>query len=951
MDQSIQLWLLGVPRAENAGQPITRFESRKAVALLGYLAARAEAVTRSELAALFWPDQTDERGRANLRHLLHTLSAQLPGSLATDRQSVRLLGAPACWCDTRAFDQFVMQGTLASLGAAVELYRGAFLDGITLDDCPDVETWLTQERERWHERVALVLADLVTRSRERQEWVAGLRAVDRLLALDPWREAAHQDKMRLLALSGQRDSAMAQYEACRRVLADELGLDPAPETTALYEQIRDGVLALPTTPVAFRGQVPLPPTPLLGRAAEVAQLAALVAQPTCRLLTLVGPGGVGKTRLSLELATHLQAHFDDGAYVVELAAIQDPALVAPTIAQTLGILEQGERAAAERLKGWLGDKHLLLVLDNFEQVLPAAALVRDLLASTPRLTVLVTSRIPLHLRGEQEFPVGPLALPDLDAFTHPMADAAGLVDAHAATALFVARARSVNPQFVVTPADAPLIAAICTRLDGLPLAIELAAARSKLFAPSALLARLERRLPLLRSTTRDRHPHQQTIRDTIAWSYGLLTPDDQQVFARLAVFVGGWTQEMAEAIVVLEDAHEVLDVIEAIARLVDQNLVRQQAGPNDEPRFSMLETIREYALEHLARDAHADALRRHHATRFAEFAEANRLMLRGPQQVDALDRMEAEHDNLRAALAYALAERDEPLALHLGGTLAPFWQMHAHLAEGIGWLTRILAIAKRDISDAYLTALYGICILMEFRDTITQRLAFSQELSALAHERDDKRWMAMALAAASQHQADPNERLANYQAARTLFAEVGDQIREANILLNMGRTLVFLAPDPERATSYLEESLQLSDALGDATGSMQVRLHLGMVAMQGGDLAAAVMQYQTALRLAWAIKNRVMVAYCFEALGGAALMGGAVPQAVEFFSVGERMRTRLGAYRMDQEDAIYQHWLAAAHARLGAATFDAAWAEGQARSLEQALERGLSLALPISEAT
>src|SRR6266576_2396220 len=415
----------------------------------------------------------------------------------------------------------------------------------------------------------------------------------------------------------------------------------------------------------YRHNLPAQLTPLIGREQEVTAVDTLLRHPEVRLLTLMGPGGVGKTRLGLEIAAELLDDYPDGVCFVSLAPISDPHLVVPTIAQALGIKEAGEQPVANLLQASLQDKRLLLLLDNFEQVAAAAPGLADLLAGCPQLKILVTSRALLHIRGEHEFPVPPLALPDL---TH-LPGSESLLQ-YAAVALFLHCAQAASPDFQVTPANTRTIAEICVRLDGLPLAIELAAARSKLLPPQALLTRLGHRLQVLTSGARDAPVRQQTLRNTLAWSYDLLAVEEQRLFRRLSVFAGGCTLEAVEG---LSTALGELpaDVLDGVASLMDKSLLRQVEQEGQEPRLLMLETIREYGLEVLASAGEMESTRQAHAAYYLRLSEDAELELGGPQQGAWLERLEREHDNLRAALQWSLvqgeAQRSMEMPLRLGG--------------------------------------------------------------------------------------------------------------------------------------------------------------------------------------------------------------------------------------------------------------------------------------------
>jgi predicted ATPase len=426
----------------------------------------------------------------------------------------------------------------------------------------------------------------------------------------------------------------------------------------------------------FVPSVPTPLTSFVGRERELAALTTLARRDDVRLVTLTGPGGVGKTRLALRAADLLAPAFADGAAVVELASVADPDLVAPAVARALGITDAGERPLAARLAGALRNRSLLLVLDNFEQVVDAAPAVAALLASCRGLKVLATSRAPLRISGEQDVPVPPLGLPEASAPLDRLAEAE-------AVRLFVARARAADPAFVLTAEDGRAIASICARLDGLPLAIELAAAKTRLLPPSALLARLESRLPLLAGGPREAPARLRTMRDAIAWSHDLLSAEDRALYRRLAVFVGGFTLAAVEAIAV-GLAGDALVGVEALA---DQSLVRRIEVVAGEPRFAMLETVREFGLERLAESGEHDAVRDAHAAWCLALAEAAAPdLIAGRDLVRWLSRLDAELDNLRAALAWFDRLGKHTELLRLLAAIEEYWTARPYHAEVRRWL-------------------------------------------------------------------------------------------------------------------------------------------------------------------------------------------------------------------------------------------------------------------------
>jgi predicted ATPase len=629
-------------------------------------------------------------------------------------------------------------------------------------------------------------------------------------------------------------------------------------------------------------------TGFVGRQRELAEVRRLLERPEVRLLTLTGPGGTGKTRLAIQAAAELVEAFPDAVIFVGLAPVTDPGLVVPAIAQALGAREAAGQSVLESLAEQVGDRRLLLVLDNFEQVLAAAPVVVELLGACPQLKVLVTSRATLHVSGEQAYPVPPLSLPD-------QKDATDLHDITASEAvmLFVERAQAVNPSFALTGANAPVVAEICRRVDGLPLAIELAAARSRLLSPRALLARLERRLQLLKAGARDLPARQQTLRATIDWSYALLEAGEQTLFARLAVFAGGSTVEAAEVVCDLDGG---LDVLAGLDGLVDKNLLQPRDGPDGDPRVVLLETVREYALERLAERGEADATARRHADYYLGLAEQVEPELLGPRQGAWYERLEADLDNLRAALAWSLAHRQAEVTVRLAASIVPFWVSRSHANEGLRWLDGALEHRGSLSQPALAKALFAKAfLLLQVQANPEQANTLLEESLALFQELGDTTWtvrVVSLLGLAAARAGDLDRGVALREQALVLARGGADEFNLAMALQNLGSSLLKVG-DHARARALFDESLALARSVGEPEGIGLALWGLGMVALAEGHHRHASSLLEEALTLARKLGHLPSAANCLADLGVVALHETDYGRAAALFEEGLRLAPQL----------------------------------------------------------
>jgi predicted ATPase/class 3 adenylate cyclase len=706
-----------------------------------------------------------------------------------------------------------------------------------------------------------------------------------------------------------------------------------------------------------RHNLPVQPTPLLGRAREVAELTSLVRRDDVRLVTLTGTGGTGKTRLGQQVAAELADTFPDGVWFVRLARVSDPGLMLSTIARTLGLQEMGSRPLEEQVRGFLRTKHLLLLLDNFEHLAVAAPQVGALLEESPRLKALVTSRVPLHLRGEKEYPVAPLALPPVivSARAAPprtqLPTEPGVVDQltqYAAVALFIQRALDARPDFRVTTANAPAVAEICARLDGLPLAIELAAARVKVLPPQQLLQRLEWRLPLLTGGAQDLLERQQTMRATLAWSEDLLAPAERVLFRRLAVFVGGCTLEAAEAVCSAPEGADPLgiDVLEGLGRLVDQSLV-QQREEGGEARFSLLQVVREYALERQDVSGEGETLRQAHLAHYLALAEAGELELFRAEQLAWRARLDRELDNLRAALGWARDHGEAELGLRLASALVWYWDNAGLFTEARNWYEQLFTLAARQGGQAVSPATRAKALFGAGQAAVLQRDAdrgvpLLEQSLALARGRPGPlAGLALTgLGLAMHNQNDPERATAYWEESLTQLRLAGEPGLIAMALLNLGNVTLDRG-DLEPASAYLREATEVARSAGDRRVAAFALMNLATVPLRQGDLVRAESLGREALMLMRDIGGPYYIAACLNVLAWVAGEAGWGERAARLRGARAALYEMMGRSLSPVELGWIEAAIALAQASLGEEAGAAAYAAGRALSLEEAIAEAL----------
>jgi predicted ATPase/DNA-binding XRE family transcriptional regulator len=756
-----------------------------------------------------------------------------------------------------------------------------------------------------------------------------------------YREAAGLSQEELAQKAGLSANAVGQLERGERKhpyphtvrsLADGLGLSEEQRLALLASAPRRGAPA--PTPIAQA--LPVPLTPLVGREHDLLTVRSLLEEGGARLVTLTGPGGVGKTRLALEVAGGTGDRYPDGIVFVALAPVSDSALLVSTVAQALGLREAGGRSVRELVHGYLGDRRLLLVLDNFEHLLGAAPEVTDLLASCPLLKVLATSRAPLRLRGEQEYPVEPLPVPRLVRIP-ALEDVVRVPSVR----LLVDRARESSPGFGLTQQNAAAIATICRRLDGLPLALELVAARLKVLPPTALLARLDEALPLLFGGPRDLPERQRTMRDTVAWSHDLLPAEDRVLFRRLSVFADGFGLPAAEAVAGTA-------AFEGLSALLENSLVRPSVPPLDgdgsESRFTMLETVRAYGLERLEESGEGEEIRGRHADYYVALAERATPELEGGGQVAWLERLEREHDNLRAALAWLLEHGRPEQTARLSSAIWLYWVVRGHAGEGQIWLERALASGRLTGSERANT-LGAISLLLLAKGEIGLMTELVEEAIAEARAADDEEtlnFLIIQRGYAATFRGDLDAAEESLSGALAVMRDRGGRWG-ASPVLNALAQVALSRGNFGRAIGFLREGEALSRDTEDAfTLATNLNIQATISQLEGDEeRTAAVLRESVALSSA--LRDSWTLVYGLVGLAGIAARHGAPERAARLFGAAEAMGEAASVrIAFPPTRALYEQDLATVRAQLDAEAFEACWEEGRGMSVKVAASVALT---------
>lgn len=952
----LTLSFLGPFQAGIDSLPVKGFESDKVRALLAYLVVEAgQPHRRDSLAALFWPEQPQETALKNLRHVVYKLRQVIEGSAASETsdqnsylivtsQTVQFNAAADFHLDMTEFTSLVKAcekhthrrievcgACHARLKRAADLYRGSFLAGFSLADSVEFEEWMLLQREELHQQAGMALTYLAAYEEAHGDDLQAASYARKKLEIEPWNEEAHRHLIRLLWVTKQRTAALAQYRKCVRALSDELGIEPNAETEALHKLIMRGDYKpgnnTPGQSLArTRHNLPVQITPFIGREQELIRIAERLESADRRLITILGPGGIGKSRLALNAAANQLGTFEDGVYFVPMAPVESPDLIASTIAQSISLHFSGKQDEESQLLQYLANKEMLLVMDNLEHLLKGTVLFRRILEVAPRTALLVTSREQLNLQAETVIEIGGLDYPATINGTLPNSCSLEQITQYPAVKLFVERAAAIRENFSLTTDSAASVVEICNLVGGLPLAIELAAVQVLDFSCEEIARTIRANLDFLSADMHDVPLAHSSIRAVFNYSWDMLLDAERGVLRRLCVFRGGWDGDSAERVA---GASRVL-----LRSLAGKSLIRRTEQSSG-VRYDIHEVLRQYSGEQL--DLVPDEkvfVQERHAAYFLELAEAAEPNMRGPQQEMWLHRLDVEHSNLQAAIRWASEAGHREIGLRLGGALWQFWVMHAHYATGRALLSG-LELERYEATPAWAKALFGAGRLALQQGDHVSTQAYMEQSIALYKELGDDAAVRQVMI----ERARAFIRQGNYSRGEELAGEVLQLAREANdlpvitgALTHLGHTAANRG-DFARSRQLYTECLKLYRTMEDRWGISWILTNLGNIAHGEGDTETARRLLEESLAIRREIGDKWGIAACLTSLGDFAVEEGHFSEARTHLLQALSLRREIGDAWAISESFIYLGYLEYAEGKYNHA--DATWTQALIQTYAQ----------------
>jgi predicted ATPase/DNA-binding SARP family transcriptional activator len=912
----LALYLLGPPRIQRDGQPV-EVRRRKAVALIAYLAVTGQGHSRDALTTLFWPEHDQSRARAGLRRTLASLKKGLgEGWLEVDRENVGLNSDTELWLDVEAFrERLAACGThghpaqemcpdcLPLLAEAVELYRDDFLAGFTLRDSPAFDEWQFFQSQGLRADLASGLERLARELSNQGAYQPAIAYARRWLALDPLHEPAHRCLMGLYALSDQRAAALRQYQECERILQEELGVPPDEETARLYQAIKDHREGTPaeSRPERYRletklsgkgsfgdlwlatvGNLPLQLTPFVGREEELAQIQERLGDPACRLLTLVGLGGSGKTRLALEAAAPQIEDYPHGVYFISLAPLDSVDSIVPTMAEALGFRFYEEGEPQQQLLDYLRQRRTLIILDNFEHLVEGAGLVTDILQTAPEVKILVTSRARLNVGGEHLFPVAGMQFPERESDED--------VDQYSAVKLFIQSASRVRPSFEPTADEMLDIARICRLVEGLPLAILLATGWMEMLTPCEIVAEMRQSLDFLKTDLRDVPARQRSMRAVFDHTWDLLTEREQEPFAGLSVFRGGFTREAAQEVTGVS--------LQELMALINKSLLHRTSRG----RYEVHELLRGYAAEKLETSGEADAVRDAYCAYYAGFLHQREADLKGRRQLGALDEIEADFENARAAWNWALKQKNYAAACQLVRSLGWFCEFRSRYHEHRELFQRAREQLAPGLDDEP-HRVWGRILVADFftRRHEVDSTQIERGL-AIARKHNDLEVIVVGLRTLGEVALEADDyagALSFFEESLAVSRDLNDSFHIAGALYRLAETYRLLE-QPERAVTFARQSLDLSREIGDRYWAASSLVNTGVIAFFSGKYSEAESYLREANTIYHDMGYRAGIASSNVDLGKLAFVKGHFEKAKALATKALEIATDIGSNRIAQ---------------------------------------------------